>query len=261
MTNIPTRMKPASTQRFSNRVANYVKYRPGYPPEVLNLLREKCGLTPQSIIADVGAGTGIFTQLLVRQGYKVYAVEPNHAMRKAAMAALITYPNFYAVNGTAEATTLRSQSVDLIVCAQAFHWFNPKETALEFKRILANHSKQVALIWNNRLTDADDFAIAYEQLLVQKATDYSEVNHQHLKGADFASFYRHGQYEVYKFDNEQWFDAEGLAGRAFSSSYAPAPDTPAGQEFAQLLLGLFNQHQQNGRVRFSYQTEVYLGGV
>lgn len=151
--------------------------------------------------------------------------------------------------------------MDLIICAQAFHWFNAEETQKEFKRILKDDSKYVALIWNNRLTHVDPFAKSYDQLLQDKGTDYKEVNHQHLKGVNFQSFFKYGEYTLSKFANKQTFDYEGLSGRAFSSSYVPAEHTDAGIEFARLLKELFNQYHVNGQIEMRYETEIYLGKV
>jgi len=249
-----------STQRFSNRVDNYTKYRPGYPDEVLTLLRQEGGLSGQSKVADIGSGTGIFTLLLLNEGYAVYAVEPNDAMRDAADEQLSSNKKYHSVKGTAEATTLAEHSVDMIVCAQAFHWFDAQKTKLEFARILKPGGK-VALIWNNRQVEADDFSIAYEFLLQQQASDYKRVNHQNLTEADFSAFFKDGHYELAKYPNVQVFDEDGLAGRAFSSSYVPAQDTPEGMEFMKQLKEIFNSYQVDGKVNVRYETEVYLGEV
>src|ERR1700740_1992061 len=112
-----------ATQRFTSRVANYVRYRPGYPAEVLDLLQRECGLTTDSIVADVASGTGIFTRMLLEHGNRVFGVEPNAEMRRAGEEFLSTYPNFTSVTGTAEATTLEPRSVDFVTAAQAGHWF------------------------------------------------------------------------------------------------------------------------------------------
>lgn len=249
-----------ATQRFSNRVDNYTKYRPGYPAAVLNLLRDAGGLTAGSVVADVGAGTGIFTKLLLDEGYTVHAVEPNDAMRQAADEGLAANDNYHPVKGTAEATTLKDHSVDMVVCAQAFHWFDAQRTKTEFARIVKPDGK-VALIWNNRQIEADEFSIDYELLLQQQASDYKRVNHQNLTEADFSTFFKDGRYRLTKFPNAQVFDMEGLAGRAFSSSYVPAEETPEGALFMKDLQALFNRHQNNGTVNMEYQTEVYLGEV
>jgi ubiquinone/menaquinone biosynthesis C-methylase UbiE len=251
-------MTDNSTSRFSNRVENYAKYRPDYPAKVLDYLQHECHLSSESVIADVGSGTGIFTRLLLDRGHTVYAVEPNEAMRHQSEKQLKSFPGFHSVNGKAEGTLLNDKSVNLIVCAQAFHWFNNAETRAEFKRILAPYG-HVALIWNNRCIDADDFAIAYEILLKQQSGDYQRINHQNLTQTDFASFYHDGKYKLAKFPNFQVFNFEQLAGRAFSSSYVPAPDTEAGQEFSLQLKQIFDQYQTSGTVMFRYDTEVYLG--
>lgn len=247
-----------STVRFSNRVANYAKYRPSYPDKVLDYLQHECHLTGESVVADVGSGTGIFTKLLLDRGYMVYAVEPNDSMRQEAEKQLKSIQEFHSVAGTAENTSLPEKSANLVVCAQAFHWFNNAETKAEFKRILAPFG-HVALIWNNRCVDADDFAIAYELLLKQQSGDYERINHQNLTEADFVAFYHGGKYKLAKFSNYQVFNFEQLAGRAFSSSYVPAEDTPEGQLFSIQLKAIFDQYQTNGTVMFRYDTEVYLG--
>jgi len=248
------------TIRFSNRVDNYIKYRPGYPPQVLEYLKEACGLSAGSVIADIGAGTGIFTKLLLDEGYTVYAVEPNKPMRDAAIEYLFDYENFTPKGGTAESTSLPAESVDMIVCAQAFHWFNNEKTRLEFKRILKEDGK-AALVWNNRLTDADAFLTAYNTLLKDESIDYNKVNHQNINDIDFKAFFKDGEYTVVKYPNQQVFDEAGLIGRAYSSSYVPAEDTPAGKQFLPLIKELFARYNQDGKVIFHYQTEIYLGAV
>jgi SAM-dependent methyltransferase len=253
-------MDAIPTERFSNRVDNYVKYRPGYPAEVLDFLKTECRLPDDTAIADIGAGTGIFTALLLDRGYRVYAVEPNEAMRNAALKQLGGNTEFIAVNGTAEATTLDAQSIALIVCAQAFHWFDAAKTRVEFGRILKDQG-QVALIWNNRLADADEFSIAYERLLKQDSVDYDKVNHRNIGDINFKAFFKDGVYKTAKFSNVQVFDEGGLLGRAYSSSYVPPENTAEGQKFKGMLKDLFARYYKGGHVNFNYQTEVYLGQV
>lgn len=248
-----------STTRFSDRVANYVKYRPGYPPEVIGYLEKQCQLTPDTAIADVGAGTGIFTKLLLEKGHKVYAAEPNDPMREEADRQLKHFDGYHSMVGTADRTGLAAASMDLIVCAQAFHWFNTIETKAEFQRIL-KPGGHVALVWNNRDVEADNFAVAYDALLKQlSGSDYDRINHQNLKHADFERFYKDGQYKLTKFPNQQIFDFDQLAGRAFSSSYVPAEEAEAGQAFKKQLRDVFDLYQKDGVVIFKYDTEVYTG--
>lgn len=251
---------PDSTKRFSDRVDNYVKYRPSYPAEVINYLESSCGLETGSAIADVGSGTGIFSALLLAKGWRVFGVEPNEAMQRAAAHQFKNNPDFTPVNGTAEATTLPPNSINLVTCAQAFHWFDADKTKTEFKRILKDNG-HVALIWNNRKADGDAFSVAYESLLKQNSVDYNKVNHRNIGDINFRAFFRDGGYEAVKYPNEQVFDEAGLLGRAFSSSYVPAEETEEGQKFKALLKDLFARFNQNGRVSFHYQTEIYLGKV
>jgi ubiquinone/menaquinone biosynthesis C-methylase UbiE len=254
-------MSTDPTKRFSNRVANYVKYRPGYPPEIIDHLEKEGIPNPGSVIADIGAGTGIFTKLLLEKGYKIYAVEPNDAMRKEADRQLSYFDKYHSMTGRADKTGLSAHTINLIVCAQAFHWFNTEETRVEFQRILKPGGK-AALIWNNRDVEADVFAADYDALLKTLSSgDYERVNHQNLTKEDFERFYKNGQYTLTKFTNQQVFDFEQLAGRAFSSSYVPAEDTEAGKAFKGELKTIFDAHQQDGRIVFKYDTEVYLGEV
>jgi SAM-dependent methyltransferase len=248
------------TLRFSDRVENYVKYRPGYPAEVLDFIAAECGLQPGSAIADVGAGTGIFTAMLLQRGYKVYAVEPNAAMRQAAVTNFAGNEHFFPVDGTAEATTLTDGCVSLVVCAQAFHWFDQEKAGVEFSRILVPGG-YVALIWNNRDAECDEFARAYEALLKHYSTDYNKVNHRNISDINFRSFFRGGVYRLAKFPNEQIFDEAGLMGRAYSSSYVPKEGTPEGGNFRKMLGDIFSRYNVNGHVRFRYNTEVYIGRV
>jgi SAM-dependent methyltransferase len=184
-------MEPDPTQRFSNRVDDYVRYRPHYPPGVLDLLREGIGLTPRTVIADVGSGTGISTELFLQNGNTVFAVEPNPEMRAAAKRLLGGRANFHSVNGTAEATMLPDGSADCVVAAQAFHWFDPEKTRAEFRRIL-RAGGWVVLLWNTRLKDATAFSRAYEKLLLTFGTDYAQVQHERIDAAGLQRFYAAG---------------------------------------------------------------------
>ena len=111
-------MKSNSTTRFSDRVAYYIKYRPGYPAKVITLLNREIGLSPATVIADIGSGTGISSELFLKNGNRVFGVEPNQPMREAAESRLAGYDAFISINGTAEATTLPDASVDLVTAGQ-----------------------------------------------------------------------------------------------------------------------------------------------
>ena len=253
-------MQQDPTKRFSQKVLNYVKYRPDYPSEVIEYLKKEAGLTADYQVADIGSGTGIFTRHLLDLGCTVFAVEPNDPMRLAAEEQLSEYPNFTSVAATAENTAIPDHALDLVVSAQAFHWFNAERAKREFNRIL-KPGKFVAIVWNRRREDADAFSLSYDKLLQQQSPDYNEINHRKLNYNDFAAFFKEGNYEKVSFPSSQFFDEEGLIGRASSSSYVPLPDTTEGQAFITELKQLFAKHQQNGGVAFYYDTEVYLGKV
>ena len=155
-----------STQRFSDRVENYIRYRPSYPAQVLETLRSECGLSASSTVADIASGTGIFSRLLLEDGNRVYGVEPNREMRQAAERLLADFRGFMSIAGTAEATTLPDQSVEFATAAQAAHWFDLPKARKEFARILKPQGWAV-LIWNERCTDTTPFLREYEELLLR----------------------------------------------------------------------------------------------
>jgi SAM-dependent methyltransferase len=245
------------TERFSNRVDNYRRYRPSYPPEIITLLRRECRLTPDSIVADIGSGTGLFTELFLVNGNPVFGVEPNSEMRHAGEEALGKYPRFTSVAGAAEATTLPDQSVDFVVSGQAFHWFNRSKAQAEFRRILKGE-RLVVLAWNGYRVESSRMMAAYQHLVSQYGTDYSEVQRE-VVGVDVESFYGPNKCKRARFSFRQRFDYEGLEGRLLSSSYAPGPDHPAYEKMLLDLRNVFDANQKDGQINFDYETEVYYG--
>lgn len=244
-----------STKRFSDRVENYVKYRPGYPQQAIHFILNN-GIGNNSVVCDVGSGTGIFSRLLVEHVHELIAVEPNDEMREYAEKDLGGFSNFKSVSATAENTTLENQSVDAIVAAQAFHWFNHEKCKTEFNRIL-KPGGIVVLIWNNRFSNTE-FLKEYDNLLIEFGTDYSKVNHQNLTENDFHKFFN-GHFEKQTFPNHQDFDLQGFLGRVFSSSYTPQKDHSNYNLFHTKLETLHKKYNNNGIVQFNYQTEVYIG--
>lgn len=247
-----------SLSRFSDRVQDYVRYRPGYPADAVEWLRERAGLGPGVPVADVGAGTGIFSRLLLEAGARVWAVEPNGPMRAAAEAELGANGNFRSVAGTAEATGLAAGSVALVTCAQAFHWFDPARTRAEFRRILAPGGA-CALLWNTSVRGGA-FAEGYEEIKARFGTDFQEVRHENLEASGrMAAFFGPGGYEKRLFRNFQELDRAGLTGRMLSSSYAPKAGQPGHAPMLAALDALFERCQAAGKVRMEYETEAYLG--
>lgn len=243
--------------RFSSRVENYVKYRPGYPAEILDILKSECGLRESSVIADVGSGTGILSELFLRNGNRVYGVEPNAPMRLAAEQLLSSFPEFISVAGAAEATQLESQSIDLITAGQAFHWFDWPTAKTEFKRIL-KPGGWVALIWNQRLVDSTPFLCDYESLLLQYGTDYQEIRHENA-ATHIAGFFEPEGFEVKSLKNFQHFDFDGLKGRLLSASYVPESGHPDFEPMLCSLEKLFDLYSSENTVTVEYETKLYYG--
>src|SRR6266478_4371064 len=246
-----------STLRFSSRVENYIRYRPGYPSQVLEILKNDCKLTPRSIVADIACGTGIFTRMLLDRGNKVVGIEPNREMREAAERLLAAYPNFASIAGTAEATTLPDESVDFATAAQAAHWFDLPRARREFSRILKPGGWAV-LIWNERSTDTTPFLRAYEDLLVTYGTDYGQVRHEHTTD-NIGSFFAPAPFAARVFEMRQQFDYAQLEGRLLSSSYAPLEGHPGYRPMLEELRRVFDGQQENGRVGMEYRTRMYYG--
>lgn len=249
-----------STRRFSDRVANYVRYRPSYPVGILSILREQTGLDSTSVIADIGSGTGISAQLFLDNGNSVFGIEPNVDMRQSAEAQLKSYPRFHSIVGTAESTQLQAHSVDYALAAQAFHWFNRAEAKREFTRILKSGGWGL-LMWNSRRTTSSSFLRAYEALLQHYGTDYREICHRNIDKTALQDFFAKGQFEFHSLDNEQRFDFTGLKGRLLSSSYTPNETHPNFQPMLTELERLFHQYEENGEIRFEYDTELYFGSI
>ena len=241
--------------RFANRVTDYVSGRPGYPDDVVAWLAATFGLERDASIADVGAGTGISAGLFLRHGYRVVAVEPNDAMREAAVTALGANPRFRAVAAPAEATTLPAGSIDAVVAAQAFHWFDGATFRAECSRIL-KRGGFVALLWNVRRANGSAFAAGYEALLREFGTDYLAVRHENVSDDQLAAFFG-GPCERRVFENIQMLDRKGLRARLLSSSYVPAAGEERHDAMLAALEALFRAHQQGGRVAMEYELRGY----
>lgn len=243
-------------ERFSDRVADYLNYRPSYPLEVVDTLISECSLGSQSTIADIGSGTGIFTRLLLDKNFRVAGVEPNESMRKAAEQQLSHYSKFTSAEGQSEHTGLADHSIDLITAAQAFHWFEGEETRQEFVRIL-KPGGHLALVWNQRKLE-QPFQKEYDAMLREYASDYNALNHMNISHEDIANFFSPNKVLTFEFDNSQVFDLVGFLGRMQSSSYTPKANTREHLLLIQAAEALFNSYKRDGAITFEYITRLYL---
>jgi SAM-dependent methyltransferase len=246
------------TQRFSDRVEAYRRYRPSYPPEVLDLLVAECELAPGWVVADIGSGTGILSRIFLDRGYRVFGVEPNRQMRRAGEKLLAGYPGFTSVAGSAESTRLPDHGIDLIAAAQAFHWFEPRRTRAEFLRIL-RPSGWLVLAWNERRKDSSAFLRDYERLLLNFGTDYRRVDHSRITHDELQAFFGARPLGTASFEYRPHLDFEGVQGRLLSTSYAPGPGHPYHTEMLRQLRFVFNRHERDGKVEFEYDTRVFYG--
>lgn len=242
-------------RRFSDRAENYARHRPGYPQAVLNLLRNECNLSEASIVADIASGTGLLSELFLKNGNRVHGVEPNDEMRRAGERYLQDYASFTSVAGTAESTTLADDGVDLVAVGHAFHWFEPAATRAEFVRILKPGGR-VALLWNELRAGATPFLEAYERLIQSyKTEEYKPFDRQDK----VRSFFAPEPFETWTFRHSQTFDFDGLKGRLLSSSYIPESGHPDHGTMMEELRSIFREHEEDGRVAIAYDTLVYYG--
>jgi len=248
---------PDPTRRFTDRVGDYDRGRPMYPETLLDVLGARTGLPAPWVVADIGSGTGISTALLLDHGHEVHAVEPNEAMRTAAERRLGARPGFHSFAGTAEATGLPDACVDLVLAAQAFHWFDPVAARAELSRVLRAPG-WAALVWNTRRTDDTSFLRDYEALLLEHGTDYQAVRHEWKNRDALERFFVEGHARDV-LANEQRLDLEGLRSRLTSSSYVPPLGDPRHEPMLAALDELFAAHEEGGVVRMTYDCEILTG--
>lgn len=245
-------------ERFSDRAESYAQYRPHYSHDVVTAVQEACGLTPQHILADVGCGPGLLAEIFLENGNRVIGVEPNREMRLAGEKYLSGHPKFSMVDGSAEATTLADASVDFVLAGQAFHWFRPAETRVEFARILRQGGWAV-LVWHDRNVDSTPFLRAYEAFVRRHSTDYEQVTHKYLASYEaLRQFSAPNEVGLIKQHNQQQLDFDGLHGRLLSSSYIPKSGEKH-EAMMRELPQLFSTHAAADRVTLEYDTKIYYG--
>ncbi|MFN8674432.1 MAG: class I SAM-dependent methyltransferase [Candidatus Sericytochromatia bacterium] len=252
-------IKNNSIERFSNRVENYIKYRPHYPKEIIDILANKINLKVTDKIADIGSGTGISAINFLENGNTVIGVEPNDEMRKASEKLLANFKKFSVIKGTSDNTNLEKNTIDLIIVGQAFHWFDYKNTKIEFQKILKKDA-YVVLIWNEKVMGIKDtFMYEYGKILLKYGTDYEKVTYSNLSEEIIKEFFNN-QFKVETLSNFQYFDFDALKGRLLSSSYVPLE----GESYNNMLLDLktnFDKYKKEGKVNFEYETKIYYGKI
>jgi len=248
--------------KFNGMGKTYAKFRPTYPQAFIEYLCTDVGVTKNSVIADIGSGTGILTKQLLELGNRVIAVEPNEDMRVVAESDLCGYENFTSVNSSAENTTLDSQSVDSITVAQAFHWFDRELFKAECRRILKPNGK-VILVWNSRIFGTE---------IVEDGDKINKKYCPNFKGFDggmrgtedennrFEDFFAR-RYEVKIFENNMTFNLDGFIGRNRSASYSLKESDKNYPAYIAELTECFNRHAVDGKLVMPNDTRSYVGAV
>jgi SAM-dependent methyltransferase len=245
-----------STQRFSDRVESYLAGRPRYPAEVVAHL-ENCGALPAGgVVADVGVGTGLSAEPFLAAGHRVIGIEPNAPMRAAGEEFLERFAGYRAQDGSADATGLAAGSVDLVLAAQAFHWFDPLAFRAESRRILRDGG-WAALLWNDRDLSATPFLAGYEALMIEYGNDYQAIRYRH-QGTEAIPLYFGGRTPApVEFRHRRTMDWPTLAALAGSASYLPAPGQPRHAELMAALRALFDAEARAGTIDMRYVCRVH----
>lgn len=244
--------------RFSDRVEDYLRYRPRYQAEVVEALKSACDLKPEHLIADVGCGTGFSAEPFLQNGNRVIGIEPNREMREAGEHYLASYPNFQMRDATAEHTGLADASIDFVLAGQAFHWFRPDETRAEFARIVKPQG-WVVLLWQDRGIEGTPFLLAYEEFLNRHAIDYDRVQHRKTANPETLSrFFAPQEMQFISLRAEQRFDMDGLRGRLLSSSYIPR-EGPKAEAMLRDFPDFFAPFVEDGHVLVEYETKIFYG--
>lgn len=245
--------------KFDKKGGIYSKARPSYPDELFVYLKEHNLISGSTVVADIGSGTGIFTEKLCPYVSKIFAIEPNDDMRSVAEVKYAAHENIISVNGSAENTKLSDKSVDFITVAQAFHWFDRQTFKAECQRILKIDGN-ILLVWNDRDTESE---------LIMENYDINRRFCPNFNGSSngidfsknaFTDFFK-GNFDVVQFRNDLIYNENAFISRCLSSSYAPKPGEKNYNEYVADLQELFKKHSQNGTVPYPYITRCYIGKV
>ncbi|APC14355.1 hypothetical protein BLL42_00850 [Pseudomonas frederiksbergensis] len=244
---------------YVNKSEIYDSARPSYPQEAVDFIKSQLDMSLALPVLDVGSGTGILTRQLATTGMPVIGVEPDAQMLVKAKRHEGQQSAIYH-QGSAEHLNVRDRSVAALICGQSFHWFEPNNTRLEFKRVLATDNP-VFLVWNIRSPDCDGFHVAYERLLSGAFDRYAETLQIDDALEDKIRQFFSGPFQERTFHNCQRLSASGLLERTMSCSYASQPGTPEYVAASNALNTLHWEHQQNGEVTLNYRTRVVYGRI
>ena len=247
-----------NTEVFTGRVEDYQKYRLPYPAALIELLTSRCGLLREHLIADIGAGTGMLSQLFLEYGNAVVAVEPNAGMRAVCERLASAWPGLTVMHATAEATGLEDASVDFVAAGRAIHWFDQAQAAKEFRRILRPEGR-LLLAYNGRALDDTPQSQEYEALLREHGTEYDLSRARYTLDPYVDAFFAGGEFLRDDIRGEQRLTREELLGQTQSLSFAPKPGDPKYQGMQQALREFYGKWQDDGIVVMSTVCRVACG--
>ena len=248
-----------NTKRFDGRAKDYTEGRPGYAPELIDCLYREYGFSENSVIADIGSGTGKFAYFLLQRGSKVFCVEPNDDMRHMAEKELSAYPNYYSVKGDAENTALGNESVDIVTAAQAFHWFDVQKFKRECSRILRDNGR-VVLLWNVRnMTDRVNKEL-YD-IFTRYCPSFKGFSGGVKKDDSRIREFFDDRYVRVEFDNPLFLDREKFIGRCLSGSYSLLKGDNGFAEYIGEINVLFDRLAVDGIVRIGNSSVAYIGSI
>lgn len=246
-----------NTAKFDGKGDIYAKARPKYAVEVFDYIKNTLQIPERSVFADIGSGTGIFSEQLLDNGYRVFAVEPNTDMRKKAEEKLSLYQDFVSLNGTDSNTAIPNQSVDCITTAQAFHWFDAEAFKKECRRILKPYGK-VIIIYNTRDRSAE-CNVALSDLHRKYCPDFRGFS-KGMNGEKCRAFFDN-KCDVFRADNSQTYDRQGYIDRILSSSYSLCESDDRFAEYIAEANRLFDAFSNNGALTVPMHTVAYIGTI
>ncbi|MCO6451607.1 MAG: class I SAM-dependent methyltransferase [Caldilineales bacterium] len=247
-----------TVSRFSSKAATYAAHRWDYDPRAFDEIVQTVGLTPESVVADIGAGPGNVSRRLLGRVGRVYAVEPNAEMRRAAALSLGDRPNLVIISASAEATTLPDQSIDLITVGRAIHWFDPEPTRREFRRIM-HPGGWLAILKEDR----SGCAIEEEArtLHVEELGWRTQDSKANLDVPPLESYFDDGGCQTFRFSREITETFEQFLDRQTAYSPAPDADHPLRPAFDAHALALFDRYAEEGHIHLNIVTLLHLGRI
>ncbi len=239
---------------YQRAAADYERVRPSYPTRSMAVLADALDLRPGRRVAEVGAGTGKFTRLLALTGARVVALEPVAAMR-ARLAELL--PQVEVVDGMAESTGLGDGSVDAVVAAQAWHWFDPAAALAEIERITERRGR-LGLVWNT-LDETVPWVAEYSKIYRQWRTDAVPGHRDGTWRRFFDDLPGWTPLKAEHVPNPYVTDREGVLGQALTSSVISTLGPDSRAQVRQELEAVLDGHEESrgDRIEIPYVTDIY----